>query len=215
MDITIVSADSRQIYRGFDVGTAKPSTAELELVPHRGIDVVDPEERYSAYRWACDSIGWIGEAELAGRTPVVVGGTGFYVRALVDPPADWPPLARRFRARYLIVDPGPVLAGRIRERVAAMLAAGWMDEVGRLMGSVAEDAPAWLASGYRMLRSAARGGEVSLDDASERVVIETRQYAKRQRTWFRHQPDPAAVTRLDPLDESFFERAMEWWSATE
>ena len=62
---TIVSADSRQIYRGFDVGTAKPTAAERARVPHRGIDVVEPGVRYSAAAWADDADRWI--AELRGR----------------------------------------------------------------------------------------------------------------------------------------------------
>jgi tRNA A37 N6-isopentenylltransferase MiaA len=213
-DLTIISADSRQIYRGFDIGTAKPSEAERRDVPHRGVDIVEPTERYSAYRWACDAIQWIEESEASGRTPVVVGGTGFYIRALVDPPADWPPLSRRFRARYLVVDPGDVLAHAIRDRVDAMFAEGWEEEIRRLHQSVPEEAPAWLASGYRMLRRAV-GGELSIEAAKERIVIETRQYAKRQRTWFRHQPDPAAITRLDPTKEDKLEKALRWWNTNE
>src|SRR5438067_513998 len=71
--ITIISADSRQIYRGFDIGTAKPSAAERAAVPHAGIDVADPTQRYSAAAWARGADQWIGEARAAGRVPVVVG----------------------------------------------------------------------------------------------------------------------------------------------
>jgi tRNA dimethylallyltransferase len=81
--IAVISADSRQVYRGLDVGTAKPSEGLRARVPHWGIDLVDPGERYSAGRFARDAVAWLG-AIPADRQPVVVGGTGFYVRALAD-----------------------------------------------------------------------------------------------------------------------------------
>src|SRR2546425_10178249 len=80
--VTAVSADARQVYRGLDIGTAKPSGALLARVPHLGLDVVDPGERYSAGRFARDAAQWLGQIRGAGRQPVVVGGTGLYVRAL-------------------------------------------------------------------------------------------------------------------------------------
>src|SRR6478672_8916287 len=60
---TIISADSRQIYKSFDIGTAKPGSSELRTVPHRGIDVAEPSERYSASRWATEAKDWIAEAQ--------------------------------------------------------------------------------------------------------------------------------------------------------
>lgn len=100
--LTIVSADARQIYRGLDIGTAKPDAVLRARVPHRGLDLVEPGERYSAGRFARDAASWVAEALAAGRLPVVVGGTGFYVRALADglfrePPLD-PGRRRRLRA---------------------------------------------------------------------------------------------------------------------
>jgi tRNA dimethylallyltransferase len=83
--LAVISADSRQIYRGFDIGTAKSSAADRTRLPHFGIDVADPTERYSAAAWAAAARTWIGDAERAARVPVVVGGTGFYIRALVTP----------------------------------------------------------------------------------------------------------------------------------
>ena len=90
--LTIVSADSRQVYRHFDVGTAKPSVEERRQVPHEGIGIVDPTMRYSAHQWATDAAGWGMAAVAAGRPPVFVGGTGLYLRALVHPLAPVPPL---------------------------------------------------------------------------------------------------------------------------
>jgi tRNA dimethylallyltransferase len=88
----IVSADSRQIYRGFDIGTAKPSAAEQARVVHHGIDILEPTERYSAARWAAAAGAWLAEAAAAGRPAIIVGGTGLWLRALVAPLADEPPL---------------------------------------------------------------------------------------------------------------------------
>ena len=274
--LAIVSADSRQIYREFDIGTAKPTPDDRARVPHYGVDVRDPTERYSAAAWASDAERWIEAARAAGRAPLLVGGTGFYLRALFGPLFAEPPLdpgrrnalagvlggmpleelrrwcaaldperahlgrtqllraieialltghplstlhrksARpaRWRARYLVVDPGAVLAERIARRVDAMLAAGWVDEARRLAGRVPESAPAWKATGYVVVRSVAEG-RVSPAHGRERVIVETRQYAKRQRTWFRHQLAAASVTRLDPGAPDWEAVAERWWHGAE
>lgn len=186
-NVAIISADSRQIYRKFDIGTAKPTPEELSRVVHFGVNIVEPTEHYSAYQWARDAVRWIGEAEERGLVPVIVGGTGFYVKSLFDPPYDDPPVKDvQLAPEYEVVDPGPVLRDHIATRVDQMLANGWLDEVAALMQSVPPDAIAWKASGYRVMRRHLEG-EYSLAHARERAIIETRQYAKRQRTWFRHQ----------------------------
>lgn len=186
-DVAIISADSRQIYRDFDIGTAKPSAAERTAVVHYGVDVIGPTEHYSAYRWARDAAGWIAAARARGLTPVVVGGTGFYLKSLFEPPYDAPPVPGfALRPAYEIVDPGPALRDHIATRVDQMLDAGWLDEVRALMRTVPHDAIAWKACGYRVMRAHLRG-EFPLEAARARAIIEARQYAKRQRTWFRHQ----------------------------
>ena len=271
-DVTIVSADSRQLYRGFDIGTAKPTTAEREMVPHHGVDELDPMQRASAAWWADHADGWIRDARAQRRVPLVVGGTGLYLRALFgtlfeEPPLDasrraalqhelspyptetlrrWtreldPPRATlgrtqllraleiallvgrrvsdlhrerqrpaRWKARYLVVDPGPGLAARIEARVGVMMAHGWREEVRGLIGRVPADAPAWNATGYRTIRLL-EYGELAERDAVQRVIVDTRQYAKRQRTWFRHQLAGDDVTRLDPCDPDWEARALFWW----
>jgi tRNA dimethylallyltransferase len=291
LGLAIVSADSRQLYAGFDVGTAKPSMQERTLVPHFGIDVAPPEERYSANKWAEHAERWIAQAESGGTPPVIVGGTGFYVKALLHPLARSPELpgdartawsqwmdqqelvelrrwVRRldparahlgrtqlYRAietamlagvrlgdvlardahdspgtvdgssrddvraipravRYLVVDPGPVLAERIRQRVLMMLEGGWISEVEALMAQVPSSAPAWMASGYDAVRRHVRGA-LSLDAAREQIVIETRQYAKRQRTWCRHQLSDGPVTHVSPDDPLALERVIDWWQDSE
>jgi tRNA dimethylallyltransferase len=271
----IISADSRQIYRGFDVGTAKPTPAERARVEHRGVDVADPIERYSAAAWAAAASGWIDEAHRERREVVIVGGTGFYLRALFAPLFNEPDLDQarrgslqrelaslslgelrrwcaaldparshlgrtqllraieialltgerlsamharearpaRWRPRYLVVDPGPILGERIVSRVDAMFRDGWIEEVKRLSAEVPPDAPAWNAAGYEAVREVVSGAS-SVAAARERVVIETRQYAKRQRTWLRHQLEggEGAVLRINPDAHDAFDHAEQWWS---
>lgn len=268
----IVSADSRQVYRGFDIGTAKPSRDEQARIPYYGIDVVDPPARFSAAEWAEQARAWMDEARARGLVPLVVGGTGFYLRALFDPLFEAPPMdsgrraaldallqplavpelrrwcealdparahlgrtqllravetalltgeristlhatrgkAPSLSARYLLVDPGRGLAEAIASRVDAMFAAGWLDEVRALAASVPAGAPAWSATGYDALREVVAGRR-SMDEAREAILVATRQYAKRQRTWFRHQLPVRDVLRVDPRAPGATERVMAWW----
>jgi tRNA dimethylallyltransferase len=119
------------------------------------------------------------------------------------------------RARWLVVTPRPaVLAHRIEERVDAMLRAGWENEVRELMQTVPDDAPAWDATGYRAVRERVRGS-LTRDGTRARIIVETRQYAKRQRTWFRHQLPDERVTRIDPTEERALDLAKRWWTEGE
>jgi tRNA dimethylallyltransferase len=214
----------------------------------------------------------VAECDRRGRAPLLVGGTGLYLRALAKPlfaepaldqarrsalaalldamPVDelrrWvrtldpvraglqrtqllravevalltgerisalharharPP---RFAVRYLVVDPGPVLATRIEHRVDAMLAAGWLSEVAALAARLPPDAPAWQSTGYDSWR-AHLDGALGFAEARARVVVATRQYAKRQRTWFRHQLAGASVVRVNPDAPDTPELARAWW----
>ncbi len=268
--LTILSADSRQIYRGFDIGTAKPSQEDRALVGHVGIDVADPTERWSAARFAGEASEFIAN-DRSVRT-LVVGGTGFYLRALTTPLDASPDLdpARRaglaaelasvetadlrrwvreldparaelgraqllraaevalltgrrlsdfhrdsssgagMQARWLLVDPGPRLHEQIARRLDAMLAGGWPDEVRALGQSVEAGAPAWQACGYETVRDLIHD-RIGLSAARDAILIATRQYAKRQRTWFRHQLDDARVTRVNPHDPLCDEIVGRWW----
>lgn len=96
--LTVISADARQVYRRLDIGTAKPDAAARARVPHVGLDLIDPGHRYSAGRFARDAAAWINEI-LPARRPVVVGGTGFYVRALADGLFREPPMDTTRRGR--------------------------------------------------------------------------------------------------------------------
>ncbi len=255
--ITVISADSRQVYRTLDLGTAKPTAAELRLVPHLGIDVVDPGEAYSAGRFAADGTRWINDVP-EERRPVVVGGTGFYVRALADGLFREPPMNRarrdelrrwtstaqglgRMAARLdggyrgggrqraaravevalltgrplswwqrqaredgvmrpwyvLLRVPRPVLHERIERRVSWMLQAGLIEEVESVLaGGVAPTAPGLDAVGYREIIDYL-AGRLSRLDLAEKIITSTRQYAKRQETWFKHQLHDDPVLVLD------------------
>jgi len=98
--LVVISADARQVYRGLDIGTAKPDRAVRARIPHYGLDLVDPGVRYSAGRFARDAAGWL-TGLAPGVQPLVVGGTGFYVRALAEGLFQEPPMeaARRDRLR--------------------------------------------------------------------------------------------------------------------
>ena len=276
----IVSADSRQVYCYFDVGTAKPTREECERATHYGVGVIEPTERYSAARWADEAEEWMECAAEIDKPPMIVGGTGLYIKALVEPLFDAPAIDSIRRAQleqelqdksiddlrrwcrqldparahlgraqltraietvvlagmrisdlhaehraatpaktalepaYLVVDPGPSLARRIEARVDGMLKEGWADEVRELIDRVPADAPAWKASGYLAMRDHVEG-RCDLSSARQRVIIETRQYAKRQRTWFRHQLPAAAVTPVNPEDSQARAVVREWWERAE
>ncbi len=99
MPVEIVSVDSALVYRGMDIGTAKPDAAERALVPHHLIDVIEPSETYSAARFADDASRLIGEIRARGRLPLLVGGTMLYARALSAGMHELPPADPAIRAR--------------------------------------------------------------------------------------------------------------------
>lgn len=88
--IEIISVDSALVFRGMDIGTAKPSMAELATVPHHLIDILEPTQVYSAAQFASDATRLIGEIIQRGKTPVLVGGTMLYVKALLEPLTELP-----------------------------------------------------------------------------------------------------------------------------
>lgn len=113
----VVSMDSRQVYRGMDIGTAKVTPAEHSGVPHHGLDLVDPDQRYSAGRFARDARRWLEEIAARGHLPLLVGGTGFFLRALLEPVFSEPPMdpGQRDAVRaYLATQPAERLAAWVR-----------------------------------------------------------------------------------------------------
>jgi tRNA dimethylallyltransferase len=116
LPIEVVSADSRQVYRGMDVATGKPGPAEQAAVRHHVIDVVDPGDTYDAARFVRDARAAIAAIRARGNLPVVVGGTGFYIRALLrglDPAAPADPAFRAELAAIAAREGRPALHARL------------------------------------------------------------------------------------------------------
>ena len=116
LPIEVISADSRQVYRGMDVATGKPTADERAAVVHHLVDIVDPDDTYDAARFARDARAAIATIRSRGRLPVVVGGTGFYVRALLrglDPAVPADPAFRAELTQLAARHGRPVLHARL------------------------------------------------------------------------------------------------------
>jgi tRNA dimethylallyltransferase len=254
IDGVVVNADASQVYRDLRILSARPSPADEARVPHRLFGHVDGADSCSAARWAAEARAVIGEAHAAGRVPVLVGGTGLYLRTLIDgiapvpaidpairdavralpvaqahaalavedpaaaarlAPADTTRVARALevvrstgrplaawhaqreggiggavdlRALVLLPDREELMR-RCDTRLAAMFGDGAVEEVAALIAraDVPADAPVRRAIGVPEI-AAMLGGTLSRDEALARAQLATRRYAKRQYTWFRHQP---------------------------
>jgi tRNA dimethylallyltransferase len=269
----IVSADSRQIYRGMDIGTAKPTAAERAAAPHHLIDIVDPDEEFSLALYQELAYADIADIAARGRLPLLVGGTGQYLAAVlegwqiprvepqpelraalereaaehgaaalharlaqVDPAAAagiLPTNLRRiiralevfevtgrpiseqqakrpppYRARTLwLALPPSELYERIDRRVDAMIADGLVAEVrGLIERGYDWKLPALSSLGYREFQPYF-AGEMSLDEAIQRLKFNTHAFARRQANWFRRLPNVAR----QPAGPGLLDRALEWW----
>jgi tRNA dimethylallyltransferase len=121
--IEVISADSRQVYRGMDTATGKPTAAERSAVPHHLIDVVDPDDRYHAARFRSAARALVPAIRDRGRLPVVVGGTGLYIRALLrglDPAPAADPAFRRDMEAVMARDGRPALHARLAAAAPAV-----------------------------------------------------------------------------------------------
>lgn len=277
----ILSLDSMLVYRGLDVGTAKPTAAERARVRHHLLDLVSPAERYDVQRYLADARAALADVYARGRRALFVGGTGFYLAALVRGLFEGPPvdaaLRGRIEARAAAQGPGPLhaelaavdpdsaerihpndvrrvirgievfeqtgrplsawqrewgatpsprverarlvglaletpeLDRRIRLRTDAMLDAGWRDEARAVSAGEGFGPSARQALGYAEVLAWADGA-LTREAARERIALRTRQFARRQRTWYRKFP----IRWLDPDDPAVVERALEalGWSST-
>ena len=100
--VEIVAVDAMQVYRGMDIGTAKPTAADRSAVVHHCIDLVDPDHDFTVTQFVAAATAAIGDIERSGRRPLLVGGTGLYLRALTDPmeiPGTWPDLRQELEVR--------------------------------------------------------------------------------------------------------------------
>ena len=261
----IVSADSMQFYRGLDFGTAKPTAEERRLVPHHLIDSMDISEKSDVFRFRTDAFRIIGEIRARGHLPVIAGGSGLYLHALVygldvlpaeqslrdeldaayDNEEHFPELAavmerecpldfRKFfphrrkliRARevfllsgrqitelqsggfvpdpafaqFVLVRDRADLVRRIRRRAGIMLESGWIEEARVMLAKGLLQSPtAWQAIGYAQIGDYL-AGKMTRAELLESIVIATRQYARRQATWFRSR-HKEAVTLAVPAED--------------
>jgi len=250
LPLEVVSADSRQVYRRLDIGTAKPTPRERARLAHHGLDLINPGERYSAGRFAKDAHTWIGAIRARDRQPVVVGGTGLYIKALVDGlflepsfdparrsalqrwtaaldarellrwadrldprfagggrqraaraievvlltgrPLIWWQIAAReesgVRPWYVhLTVPRAVLHQRISNRAQEMVRRGLIEEVAAVL-SEGHDARASGLDGIGIREVVEYlHGRRPRDTVADAIAMNTRRYAKRQETWFRHQ----------------------------
>ena len=119
MPVEILAADSRQVYRGMDVGTAKPTAAQRAQVPHHLLDLADPDERFTVADWLGHARAAVDAVLRRGRMPMLVGGTGLYVASLVDGydfgSRPWSPELRERLAAELEAEGLPALAARLAE----------------------------------------------------------------------------------------------------
>jgi tRNA dimethylallyltransferase len=270
-DVTIVNADSAQVYRDLRILSARPDEIDMSRAPHRLFGYIDGAEACSAARWAADARAEIAKAHEAGRLPVLVGGTGLYIRTLlngiapipeIDPairaavrgmavdaayialkqedpdsaarlaPADTTRVQRAlevvrstgqplgyWQARrtggigsqlqlrpLILIPPREWLVQRCDARFLGMIESGAVDEVERLlMRRLDPELPVMRAIGVREI-SAWLHGEMSRTEMVEAGRLATRQYAKRQYTWFRHQAPPDWERIEDPLTPYVLER---------
>mgnify|MGYP001098695273 CR=1 FL=1 len=253
----VLACDSTQVYRYFDIGTGKVLTASQQGIPHHLIDLLEPDEVFTAGDYQRRARAVLTEVHARGRLPIVTAGTGLYLRALLEGLSPLPPRAPVLRARlhacaaergveYLhrmlaridpnsaseiglrdtpklvralelcfqtrrsrrelfaqgrarledyavnkigLLPPRVQLYARIEERVEAMLRAGWLEETRQLVARFRRltTARPFQFLGYRQL-CAQLAGELTLKEAIKQIKHETRQYAKRQITWFRKEP---------------------------
>ncbi len=256
----IISVDSMQVYRGLDLGTAKPAAVERARVPHHLLDVAELNEPFDAAKFCELARVAVAEIQSRGRTPIFCGGTGLYFKAFLEGLGEAPPSDTKLRAEleaaplaellrelaerdpatferidrqnprrviravevirltgkpfsgqrsawnvpsrithhashlFVLTRAKPDLDARINVRVGGMFARGLVAETRALLAQgLEQNPPAMQAIGYRQVVEHLRG-ERSLAETVELVKIKTRQYAKRQLTWFRRH---AAATWME------------------
>ena len=211
----IISADSRAIYRGMDIGTAKPTQEEMSGVPHYGLDLVDPDERFTVADWKAYAETKIAEIKARGKVPIIAGGTGLYIDALIfDYHFKGPTGAKigdfeqkscsdrtEIKGDFLLIGikwDAPILRARLKARLGKMFCEDLYKETKTLVqkygwnhGSMKSDIYEYA---WKYLN-----GELSLEDAKTKCFYDDYHLAKRQMTWFKRNPE---ITWLR-IDEIF------------
>lgn len=189
----IISADSRAIYREMDIGTAKPSLEEQAGIKHWGIDLVNPGERFTVADWKAYAEAKIREICGSGRLPMVVGGTGLYIDALIYDYKFSEQVKRTQNdrngncAKFLIIGvkwKPEDLKARITERVNKLFTQELYAETGQLVQKYGWDNQAMKSNIYQFAWGYMKG-DYSLEKAKELCVYDDWHLAKRQLTWFK------------------------------
>ena len=195
-DTEIISADSMAVYKRFNVGTAKPTQADLERVPHHLINILDAEDKFSVGEFVRLARPIITALNLRGRIPIVAGGTGLYIQALVEgyELSAGKSLISHYKRTgeliytaqiYGLTTERAELYDRINQRTEKMFADGLIDEVKSLLASgISPAAQAMRGIGYKEAVEYLQG-DATLDETISKVAQATRNFAKRQLTWYR------------------------------
>lgn len=191
----IISADSMQIYKELNIGTAKPSETEKQNIPHYLVDIKSFKESYNVWQFTNDCKKIIDKIIKNKKIPIIVGGTNLYIKALVDNyefadqnNKNEEKYKNEFEFKfslYALNMPRDLLYEKINKRVDMMLERGFADEVKTLkkMG-LTTNFQSGKSIGYKELLQYL-SGELSYEDAIDKIKQHTRNYAKRQLTWLR------------------------------
>ena len=197
----IISADSRAIYQGMDIGTAKPTLEEQDGVPHYGLDLVKPGERFTVADWKTYAERTIAEIKARGHVPIIVGGTGLYIDALIYDYHFHGPTSHKIddieqkscsdrtaiKGEYLIIGiewSTPELRDRLRKRIEQMFCPALYTEVTQLVNQYGWGSGAMKSDIYEYAWKYLQG-ELSLEEAKTKCFYEDWHLAKRQLTWFK------------------------------
>ena len=204
LDGEIISADSRAIYKGMDIGTAKPTKEEMQGIPHYGLDLVNPDERFTVADWKRYAETKIQEIKSRGKLPIIVGGTGLYIDALIyDYHFKGPTGAKigdieqktcsdrkEIKGDYLLIGikwPTEELRTRLNKRITQMFRPELYDEIKKLVQKYGWGCGAMKSDIYEYAWKY-MNGELSLEEAKRQCFYEDWHLAKRQMTWFKRNP---------------------------
>jgi tRNA dimethylallyltransferase len=193
----LICADSRTIYRGMDIGTAKPSAADQKLVPHHLLDIIEPDQKFTVAQFQKLANQAIADVQARGNLPILVGGTGLYIDSVIyNYSFGKEPSRQALRPDTLVLgvrQPDAELRRRINQRIDDMFAQGLEAEVRALAKRYGWAAPGLTALGYRQWRpflEPLQGADkITTQMVQEQIAKDTWQYARRQKTWFRRSTD--------------------------
>lgn len=198
----IISADSRQVYRGLDIGSAKITPAEQQGIPHHCLDVVDPRQNthYSVGDFQRDAYAAIDQIIARGKLPMLVGGTGLYSRAVINGYGfDNQPNQPRYDVLQIcLTPPNTVLSPLVKQRNITRVENGMFEETRQLLANgVPSEFLYKLGLEYR-LNVRYLQGEIDLNTYYTELYHQTMQFIKRQRTWYRKESPAVTHYLTDP-----------------